>query len=180
MAIDKDRKELPLTRRGIECATQQERLLYGATVEQLRKAKRLTQAQLEEMSGVTSRTIRNIESGAKAGQADKLIRLFIALEVDLDGEQRAEVEQYLAILAPLIRSIHPDHRLAAINALIPDLTEAVRRHPAPSKSEPASLDAHRASRVRGRRQDDLSSVPLDAEVLAASTDDTAIDPERGG
>ena len=33
--------------------------------------------------------------------------------------------------------------------------------------------------VRGSRKTDLSTVPLDLNKLAASTDDTAIDPSRG-
>ncbi|MGN7977380.1 helix-turn-helix domain-containing protein [Microbacterium sp. 22195] len=47
-------------------------------------------------------------------------------------------------------------------------------------STPVSLDSRREARVRGARQDDLATVKLDAEGLAASTDNTPIDPERGG
>ncbi len=143
---------MPLSRTAIERATQQERLLYGALIEGIRKAKSLTQTELEERSGVTSRTIRNIETGAVAGQADKLIRLFIALEVDLDGAERAEVDQYLSMLAPLIRSIAPDHRLAAVTSILPTLTDAVREHPNLTDTyehqELPVLDEHRARKLR--------------------------------
>lgn len=174
MVRDGNRKDLTLTRVAIERATQQERLSYGALVEQLRKGRGFTQGQLEERSGVTSRTIRNIESGAVAGQADKLIRLFIALEVDLDGEERAEVEPHLAVIAPLLRSIHPDYRLNAVTAIIPTLTEAMREHPA------GAVDDLAARRNVRRSRQDLESAPLDSTTLAASTDNTPIDPERGG
>ena len=179
MDAEMNRKDLPLTRVAIERATQQERLSYGLLFEQLRKARKLTQAEVEERSGVTSRTIRNIETGAVAGQADKLIKLFIALEVDLDGDKWAEVQPQLAIVAPMLLNIHPDYRNSAIQEVIPTLAEQIRLHPVSSPA-PASLDAHRKSRVRSSRQDDLATVKLDAEGLAASTDNTPIDPERGG
>lgn len=124
------RKDLPLRRDAIERATQQERLSYGALVAELRKARGLTQAQLEDRSNVTSRTIRNIETGAVAPQADKLISLFIALELDLDGDPWAGVESHLATIAPVLRGIHPDYRTEAVSNVMPALVNAMREHPA--------------------------------------------------
>jgi transcriptional regulator with XRE-family HTH domain len=178
MDADKNRKDLPLTRVAIERATQQERLSYGLLIEQLRKSKHLKQTELEEMSGVTSRTIRNIETGAVAGQADNLIRLFIALEVDLDGDRFVEVQPQLAIVAPMLLNIHPDWRNEAIQEVIPTLAEQIRLHPVDSPA-PASMEAHRKSRVRGSRQDHLTTVELHAGGLAASTDNTSIPPDQG-
>lgn len=180
MGTDINRKDLPLNRISIERATQQERLSYGALLAKLRSGKGVTQGDLEDRSGVTSRTIRNIETGAVAGQADKLIRLFFALGVDLDGEARAEVDSYVAMIAPLLQSIHPDHRLAAVSKVIPVLTDAVREHPNPSgsPSAPIPIGGNRRARVGGRRQN-LESVDLASTPLAASTDNTPIDPDRG-
>lgn len=130
MGSDIDRKNIPLTRVAIERATQQERLLYGQVLAELRKDKGLTQEALAEKSGVTSRTIRNIEGGENAGQADKLIRLFIALDIDLDGTMWApDVYRYTSMLAPLINAIEPAHRLEVVGELVPILTRAVHAHP---------------------------------------------------
>lgn len=130
MPSPQDRKNIPLTRTAIERATQQERLLYGQLIADIRADIGMTQETLAERSGVTSRTIRNIESGDNAGQADKLIRLFIALDIDLDGTLwTADVHRYTSMLAPLIHAIHPDHRLAAVTDLMPSLTRAVQAHP---------------------------------------------------
>ena len=123
-------KDLVLARTAIERATQQERLLYGELVGDLRAARGVTQAMLAERSGVTARTIRNIEKGAVAPQADKLVRRFVALDGDLDRTAYgADVQSYIAMLAPLIRDIDPDYRLAAVADLIPALSRAVAEHP---------------------------------------------------
>lgn len=130
MASDIDRKDIPLTRIAIERATQQERLLYGQLIADIRKDKGMTQEALAERSGVTSRTIRSIELGDTAGQADKLTRLFIALDIDLDGTLwTVDIHRYTSMLAPLIHAIHPDYRLAAVTDLMPVLSRAVQAHP---------------------------------------------------
>lgn len=179
MGTDMNRKDLPLNRISIERATQQERLSYGGLLAKLRADKGITQGELEDKSGVTSRTIRNIETGTVAGQADKLIRLFIALDVDLDGDARAEVDSYVAMIAPLLQAIHPDHRLAAVSQVIPVLSDAVRVHPnLDAITAPIALGDARRPRVGGRRQN-LESVDLTSTPIAASTDNTPIDPDRG-
>lgn len=130
MPSDSARKNISLTRYAIERATQQERLLYGHLFADLRKERGVTQEAVAERSGVTSRTIRNIETGEVAGQADKLIRLFIALDIDLDGTLwSADVHRYTSMLAPLIHGIHPEHRLEVVGEIIPILTRAVTAHP---------------------------------------------------
>lgn len=179
MGTDMNRKDLPLNRISIERATQQERLSYGGLLAKLRADKGITQGELEDKSGVTSRTIRNIETGTVAGQADKLIRLFIALDVDLDGDARAEVDSYVAMIAPLLQAIHPDHRLAAVSQVIPVLSDAVRVHPnLDAITAPIAIGDVRRSRVGSRRQN-LESVDLTSTPIAASTDNTPIDPDRG-
>lgn len=179
MGTDINRKDLPLNRISIERATQQERLSYGGMVAKLRAEKGLTQGELEDRSGVTSRTIRNIETGAVAGQADKLISLFIALGVDLDGDARAEVDSYVAMIAPLLQAIHPDHRLSAVGQVIPILSDAVRAHPnLDAASTPIPIGAGRRARVGGHRHD-LEKADLDSTKIAATKDNTPIDPDRG-
>ncbi|MGO4488197.1 helix-turn-helix domain-containing protein [Microbacterium sp. 2RAF4] len=179
MVTDINRKDLPLNRVSIERATQQERLSYGGLLAQLRSDKGVTQGELEERSGVTSRTIRNIETGSVAGQADKLIRLFIALGVDLDGDSRLEVDSYIAMIAPLIQAIHPDHRLAAVGQVIPVLSDAVRANPnLEGVAAPIPIGGGRRARVGGLHQD-LEKAPLDTTKIAATKDNTPISPDRG-
>lgn len=130
MTTEPTGKNLVLARSAIERATQQERLLYGELVGELRAARGVTQAALAERSGVTARTIRNIERAQGAPQADKLIRLFVALDVDLDGTAySADVQGYVAMFAPLIRDIDPEYRLAAVAEVIPALSRYVAEHP---------------------------------------------------
>lgn len=155
MADNNRRKNIPLTRIAIERATQQERLLYGELVADLRKERGLTQEVLSERADVTSRTIRNIETGESAGQADKLIRLFIALDIDLDGTLwTADVHRYTSMIAPLIRGIDPDYRLEVVGELIPILTRAIGVHPNRDVGGPAqpeevpTLDARREQKLR--------------------------------
>lgn len=179
MGTDINRKDLRLNRVSIERATQQERLSYGGMVAKLRAENGLTQGELEDRSGVTSRTIRNIETGAVAGQADKLISLFVALGVDLDGDARAEVDSYVAMIAPLLQAIHPDHRLAAVGQVIPILSDAVRAHPnLDTASAPVPISSSRRTRV-GSRRHDLEKATLDSTKIAATKDNTPIDPDRG-
>lgn len=179
MGTDINRKDLPLNRISIERATQQERLSYGGVLAKLRAEKGLTQGELEDRSGVTSRTIRNIETGAVAGQADKLISLFIALGVDLDGDARAEVDSYVAMIAPLLQAIHPDHRLSAVGQVIPILSDAVRAHPnLEAASTPIPIGSGRRARV-GSHHHDLEKAELDSTKIAATKDNTPIDPDRG-
>lgn len=176
MASDIDRKELPLTRRAIERASAQERLLYGGLVKQLRKDRGLTQGQLQERSGVTSRTIRNIELEEKAGQADNLIRLFTALDIDLDGTLwGVDVQKYTAMLAPLIRDIAPDHRLGAVSEVIPVLSRAIAAHPNVAASEMSIDDVLRAvedARERGEKGDyDVAATTREDRTLGEFHDD---------
>lgn len=169
-------KDLPMTRIAIENASQQSRLLYGPVIAELRRARGMSQAELEGASGVTARTIRNIETGKVAGQADNLIRLLIALGVDVDGQRFGEVEPYARMLAPVILRIHPDYRATAVADAIDMLSEAVIEHP---NVKPGGANLTPLRRNVRPDDEDLHEVDLtaSAERLAASTDDTTPDPD---
>lgn len=122
-------KDLPLTRYAIESASQQERLLYGEMFKRLFAESGIQQKELAERANVTARTIRNIEQGKVAAQAEKLVSLFIALGIELDGDPDADVRTYTRMLAPVIRRISPEHRSIAVADAVDTLTEHLFRHP---------------------------------------------------
>lgn len=132
MNSDADRKNLSLTRDAINQASQQARLLYGALVKQMREDSRLTQDEVASRSGVSARTIRNIESQAVAGQAEKLIKIFIALGADLDGDlYSVDTQRHLRLLGSLLVRIDPDFREAAVAQTAVMLADEIRKHPSP-------------------------------------------------
>lgn len=122
-------KDLPLTRRALETASQQERLRYGEVFKRLLAESGIQQKELAERANVTARTIRNIEQGKVAAQADKLIALFIALGIELDGDPDADVRTYTRMLAPVIRRIDPAQRPAAVAEAMETLTGHLFQHP---------------------------------------------------
>lgn len=122
-------KDLPLTRYAIEKASQQDRLSYGALVADLIARSPKSQKDLAEAAGVSARTIRNIVQGRVAPQADNLTALLIALDIDIDGFEDADVRSYTKMLAPVIRRIHPDYRTEAVSDAIGLLSDAALRNP---------------------------------------------------
>lgn len=163
VTTDNDRKSPELTISGIQSATQQERLSYGESVALLRRRASMSQVALAEAANVTDRTIRNIEGGKVAGQADVLIRIFRALGVELEGPRwSSETQQYVSMLAPMIERIAPTARLRTISRVIEILSDAMELAPnVGGVSEPV----------------DLHTVPFTGRE-AATRDNTPIDPER--
>ncbi|ALJ22091.1 helix-turn-helix domain-containing protein [Microbacterium sp. No. 7] len=155
MNTDADRKNLVLTRDAINQASQQTRLLYGVLVKEIREESRLTQDEVASRSGVSSRTIRNIETGAVAGQADKLIKIFIAMGVDIDGDlYSADTQRHLRLLGSLIVRIEENHRASAVTHAAVLLADEIRRHPAPDPESPTSNVTHAHFRGVGDSVDD--------------------------
>lgn len=171
-----ERKDLPLTRYAIEKASPQERMVYAHLLTELIERSDLQQKDLADAAGVTARTIRNITQGKSTPQADKILALMLALGVDVDESADLDVRPYTKMLAPVIRRIDPEHRAAAVSDAIGILSDAALAHPDLTRLATVS-PISRA--VDGGTLSDLESVPLDAATLAASTDDTPIDPARG-
>ncbi|WP_169581809.1 MULTISPECIES: helix-turn-helix transcriptional regulator [Microbacterium] len=176
MTADEERKDLALTRYAIEKADHRERLSYAAVLADLIQRSSLLQKELAEASGVTARTIRNIVQGKSAPQADKILALLRALDVDVDGDDDLDVRPYTKMLAQVIRRIAGEHRAAAVSDAIGVLSDAALAHP-----DQAVLA--RVTKISppdvGRGGQDLETAPLDPAALAASTDDSAVDPARG-
>ncbi|KRB36396.1 helix-turn-helix transcriptional regulator [Microbacterium sp. Root180] len=176
MSVTDERKDLPLTRYAIERASHQDRLSYAVVLSELIARSDLQQKELAEASGVTARTIRNIVQGKNVPQVDKILALMRALGVDIDEGDDLDVRPYTKMLAPVIRRIDPDHRAAAVSDAIGILSDAAVAHPDRTRVAQVT-DISR--RDVGGPGEDLQTVPLDGAKLAASTDNTAVDPARG-
>lgn len=176
MSFSEERKDLPLTRYAIEKASHEDRQEYGLLLAELIGRSDLQQKELADAAGVTARTIRNIVQGKTAPQADKITALMLALGVDVDGGDDLDVRPFTKMLAPVIRRIDPDHRAAAVSDAIGILSDAAVAHP--DRSRIARMP-DLARRDVGGASDDLETVPLEGARLAASTDDTSVDPARG-
>jgi transcriptional regulator with XRE-family HTH domain len=170
------RKDLPLTRYAIEKASHRERMEYGPLLAEYIARSDLQQKQIAEAAGITARTIRNIVQGKSAPQADKIVALLIALGVDVDGGEDADVRPYTKMLAPLIRRIDPDYRAEAVSEAIGVLSDMAVAHPDPVHLARVTPIGRRHV---GGQGEDLSTVALDGARVAASDDDTSIEPSRG-
>lgn len=87
--------------------TEQERRRYAGMLEEQRKALGLTQSDVAERSGVTRKTIGNIESGKTIPQSDILHRVMTALDMHGDSFSRysESTRGWLASIAPLIEAL---------------------------------------------------------------------------
>lgn len=161
MTTTGDGKDLPLTRYAIEKATQQERLSYGVLIGTLIDRSDISQKDLAEASGVTARTIRNITQGKVAPQADKIIGLLLALNIDVDDTIDADVRPYTKMLAPVIRRIDPEYRAAAVSDAIGLLSDAALAHPDEARLAPVT---------RMQPRPDVRATPEDLAEVAYETE----------
>jgi transcriptional regulator with XRE-family HTH domain len=176
MTTTDERKDLPLTRYAIERASHDERRSYAVVLSELIARSELQQKDLADAAGITARTIRNIIQGKNVPQADKILALMRALGVDIDGEDDLDVRPYTKMLAPVIRRIDPDQRAAAVSDAIGILSDAAVAHP--DRTRLAQVNALPRRDVGGAGED-LQTVSLEGAQLAASTDNSPIDPSRG-
>lgn len=172
MTQNAEGKDLALTRYAIEKADQQERLSYGALLADLIHRSGLQQKDLAEAAGVSARTIRNIIQGKVAPQADNIIALLLALNIDVDDQADADVRSWTKMLAPVIRRIHPDHRATAVAGAIGVLSDAAVQHP--FAVLPDNVAPLRRRDV-GRSGEDLAEVAYETEHdYSEDTDDKYI------
>lgn len=73
------------------------------------------------------RTLSNIENQKTAGQADKLVRIFRALGIELEYPAWSEETQsYMAMIAPLIEKINSGKRLAVMQEVLTLLADQIQ------------------------------------------------------
>ncbi|MGR6579308.1 helix-turn-helix domain-containing protein [Rhodococcus qingshengii] len=106
---------------------EQARESWASKIKPARVAKGLTQQELADMSGVARRTIGNIEGGKMVPQIAVLRRLLIALDLGPDpaGSYPDWVEEWLAVIAPLIQSIPQPPRNRVMTDVVLMLGNAV-------------------------------------------------------
>lgn len=125
---------LPMSRRSHEQEsvfgirmTEQERAAWGAKIRPARHEMGLTQQEVAEMSGVSLKTIGNIESGRIVPQAASLRRLMMALDLGPDPADSFsdDVHTWLAILGPLIANLPADTRGEVMLGVVKSLGEEI-------------------------------------------------------
>ena len=84
--------------------TQNERILFGLKVKQLRQAKNLSFSELSKKARTSVSYLNEIEKGKKYPKADKLAALAEALEVSAEELQSNELAKNMAPVGELLRS----------------------------------------------------------------------------
>lgn len=131
--------------------TAQERLSYGSLVKNLRLARGYKQEDLSAMSGVSRKTIGNIESQKTAGQPLIMERLFRHLGVTGPAPLDSDVQNYLTIIGPLIAAIPGPLRKQVLTRVVEILVEAISgQESAGAKNHSQEkLDIKRIGRLMG-------------------------------
>lgn len=106
---------------------EQERAAWGAKIKPARQKKGMTQQELAEMSGVSLKTIGNIESGRIVPQMANLRKLMIALDLGPDPADSlpADVHTWLAILGPLIANLPAERRNSVMLKVVTSLGQEI-------------------------------------------------------
>lgn len=111
--------------------TEQERSTWASKIRPARVARSLSQQEVADMAGVARNTVVNAESGTKIPQADKLWRIMIAL--DLTPDPREEwpdwVQEWIAVIAPLIQAIPQPPRNQVMTEVVMMLGNAAMGNP---------------------------------------------------
>lgn len=107
--------------------TEQEREAWARKVRPARLEKGITQDELEMMSGVSRRTIGNIEAGRMIPQAKNLRKLMVALDLGPDPADSYPdwVHTWLAIFGPLIAKLPEEGRGEVLSSIVTTLGEAI-------------------------------------------------------
>lgn len=140
-------------------------------VKELRQRANLKQEDLSELAGVSRQTLSDIENAnTNAPQMKTLIRIYDALGIDIaPPEFEGQTQQWLAMLGALIEAIPTERRPAAVDKAVVVLTGELTRR--------SNVTALPARNVGTPRHTDLETAALDIAKIAASRDNTPVDPE---
>ncbi len=114
---------------------------FGEQVSRARHAKKMTQQELADQLGITSKSVSYIERGANYPSPENIFRLAHVLDMSLDelvfGESRFQGELILSELNDRLATLEPEDREALISAiaLIADRLHRKHTHNYPSDSE---------------------------------------------
>lgn len=107
---------------------EKEREAWARKIRPARVEKGITQDDLEMMSGVSRRTIGNIEAGRMIPQASKLWKLMVALDLGPDPADSYPdwVKTWLAFLGPMIAKLPEATRERVLLNIATTIGEAIR------------------------------------------------------
>ena len=118
------------------------RAALGALVKARRELLNMTQAELAMAAGVDRKTLGTIESGKRAGQADKLRALLEALDVpqvgDIDRKYDEATLSFIHSTAPIFSRLPPEAQAEAQNDVVVLLAGKLAR--AVEVNVPASIE----------------------------------------
>lgn len=106
-----------------------ERRAWGPLLREARKSLGLTLEEVERDSTVSRRTISDIERGNKVGQPAKLVSIMEALGIDPPETMDPDVENFAAMLRPLLQRLTPDERAE----VMPEITRLVAERLRPAR-----------------------------------------------
>ncbi|MCK2024613.1 helix-turn-helix domain-containing protein [Microbacterium sp. kSW2-24] len=146
----RDRGELPISGPiDVDALTAEGRAQLGPLIEARRKSRGMTQLELAVAAGVDRKTLGTIESGKRAGQADKLRALLEALEIpqlgDVDRGYDDATRSFIASTAPIFDRLPASIKAEAQHDVVVLLTGKLAR----SANVDASVDdvEHREPRT---------------------------------
>jgi len=152
--------------------TAQERLALARQVKELRQRAGLKQEDLAENAGVSRQTLSDIENAnTNAPQMKTLIRIYDALGIDIaPPEFEEQTKQWLGMLGALIEAVPSERRPDAIDKVVVLLSSEIAQR--------SNVTAFPKRNVGTPRHTELETVKLDTAKLAATRDNTPVDPER--
>ena len=103
----------------------------GKRIQQLRKLKKMSQADLAEYTGMSVSYISHIETGRKKPSLESLVRIASALGITLDrillGNQVADLKDYLPEIRNLMKDCSP-YEKAVILDMVKSLKSSMRKN----------------------------------------------------
>lgn len=113
---------------ALRSLTEQERATYAAQVKPARRKAAMSQQELADAAQVSRGTVSNIERGATIPQEDGLRAVMTVLGLRVDGEQQWPewVEEWVAVIGPLMARLSPERRGDVLGRVVVMLGEAMR------------------------------------------------------
>lgn len=143
-----------------------ERRAWGPVVAIARKTRGMTQEALAVAAGITRPTLRGIERGDTAPQADKLMPVLRALGL-VDDLDHPDVTEFLARLRPLLQQLDADTRARLMPALVQMVARALEVE--------VTSDELAQARRRREAQSDVGRIVTDADLIGQRS---VAEPER--
>lgn len=103
-----------------------ERAALGPLIREARKGIGMKLEELEDASGISRRTISDIERGIRVGNTETLRRLLPLLGVQVTAALDPDVRAFIEMLGPLLQRLSQDERGAVMPVVVKIVAEALR------------------------------------------------------